>query len=55
LTVLGAEGADPAPTKLMYVTDPDGTRIELMENVPDLSTMSAATANGLAAHIGTSG
>jgi len=33
------------------VTDPDGTRIELMENVPDLSTMSAATADGLAAHI----
>ena len=51
LTVLGSEGADPPPTKLLYVTDPDGTRIELMENVPDLSTMSAATADGLAAHI----
>ena len=37
LTVLGDEGGEPAPTKLLYVTDPDGTRIELMENVPDLS------------------
>ncbi len=51
LTVLGVEGDDPAPTRLLYVTDPDGIRIELMENVPDLSTMSAATADTLAAHI----
>ena len=49
--MLGTEDGDPPPTKLLYVTDPDGTRIELMENVPDLSTMSAATAEGLADHL----
>ena len=32
-TVLGE--SDDAP-KLLYLLDPDGTRIELMENVPDL-------------------
>jgi len=35
-TVLGDN--DEAP-KLLYLLDPDGTRIELMENVPDLSAM----------------
>jgi len=40
LTVLG-------DTKLLYVTDPDGTRIELMENVPDLAAMSASTVDDL--------
>jgi glyoxylase I family protein len=48
LTVLdGAGGA--APTRLLYVTDPDGTRIELMENVPDLSLMAPEAADALAA------
>ncbi len=32
-TVLG----DPAAPRLIYLTDPDGTRIELMQGVPDLS------------------
>ena len=44
LTVLG-------DTKLLYLTDPDGTRIELMEGVPDLSGMTADAAAGLADHI----
>lgn len=35
-TVLGDD--DEAP-KLLYLLDPDGTRIELMENVPDLSAL----------------
>lgn len=34
--VLG-DPADPAATRLIYLTDPDGTRIELMQNVPDLA------------------
>lgn len=51
LTVLGIGGSDPPPVKLLYVTDPDGTRIELMENVPDLASMSATVADGLADHI----
>jgi lactoylglutathione lyase len=50
LTVLGGEGA--TPTKLLYVTDPDGTRIELMQNVPDLAAMSSEVAGGLGDHIG---
>lgn len=37
-SVLG-DPADPAATKLVYLTDPDGTRIELMENVPDLGSL----------------
>ena len=36
-----------APTKLLYLTDPDGTRIELMENVPDLSLMAPDAAAAL--------
>lgn len=39
VTVLGAAD-DPAAPRLMYLTDPDGTRIELMQNVPDLSASS---------------
>ena len=40
-TVLG-DTADPAAGRFIYLTDPDGTRIELMQNVPDLSGISAA-------------
>ncbi|CAN5788436.1 VOC family protein [soil metagenome] len=49
LTVLGDAGGDVAPTKLLYATDPDGTRIEFMENVPDLSLMAPAATEALAA------
>ena len=35
-TVLGDAG-DPAAPRFIYLTDPDGTRIELMQGVPDLS------------------
>lgn len=42
-TALG-DPDDPATTRLIYLTDPDGTRIELMENVPDLAAMAAAVA-----------
>lgn len=48
LTVLGDGAGGAAPTRLMYVTDPDGTRIELMENVPDLSLMAPEAADALA-------
>ena len=48
LTVLGDPG-DAAATKLLYLTDPDGTRIELMENVPDLSLMAPSAAEALSA------
>lgn len=41
LTVLGDEG-DEVRTKLLYLTDPDGTRIEVMENVPDLAQIDTA-------------
>lgn len=40
LTYLGADAT--ARTGLLYLTDPDGTRIEVMSNVPDLSGLSAA-------------
>jgi glyoxylase I family protein len=40
-TVLG-EAEDPASPRFIYLTDPDGIRIELMQNVPDLSGLSAA-------------
>lgn len=36
LTVLG-EPTDAAAPRFIYLTDPDGTRIELMQGVPDLS------------------
>ncbi|SBS78653.1 putative lactoylglutathione lyase [uncultured Mycobacterium sp.] len=39
-TVLG-DVTDPASGRFIYLTDPDGTRIELMQNVPDLSGISA--------------
>ncbi|HWJ63053.1 MAG TPA: VOC family protein [Acidimicrobiales bacterium] len=41
LSVLG-EAGDPTATKLLYLLDPDGTRIEVMENVPDLSEIDTA-------------
>ena len=48
-TVLG-DVEDPASGRFVYLTDPDGTRIELMQNVPDLSGIDpadiAATATG---------
>ena len=47
LSVLGDEGSASPPTKLLYLTDPDGTRIELMENVPDLSLMAPEAAAAL--------
>lgn len=34
--------ADAVQTGLLYYTDPDGTRIEVMSNVPDLSGIKAA-------------
>lgn len=40
-TVLG-DVNDQASGRFIYLTDPDGTRIELMQNVPDLSGISAA-------------
>ncbi|WP_167098342.1 VOC family protein [Mycobacterium sp. DL592] len=40
-TVLG-DLEDPTSGRFIYLTDPDGTRIELMQNVPDLSGISAA-------------
>ncbi len=46
LSVLDPGDGTP-PTRLLYVTDPDGTRIELMENVPDLSLMAPAAADAL--------
>jgi glyoxylase I family protein len=46
LTSLG-EGA--GATRLLYVTDPDGTRIEFMENVPDLSLLAPEAAGALVA------
>jgi len=48
LTVLG-EPDDPAATRLLYLLDPDGTRIEVMENVPDLSLLAPGAADALAA------
>jgi lactoylglutathione lyase len=51
LTVLGDDAGGTA-TRLLYVTDPDGTRIELMENVPDLSLMAPEAGDALAARTG---
>ena len=48
-SVLGDPSGEAAPTKLIYLTDPDGTRIELMENVPDLSLMAPGAADALSA------
>jgi glyoxylase I family protein len=47
LSWVGPEGA--ARTGLLYYTDPDGTRIEVMSNVPDLSGFSAADIKAMAA------
>jgi glyoxylase I family protein len=46
LTYVGAEGSPK--TGLLYYTDPDGTRIEVMTNVPDLSGFSAADIKAMA-------
>lgn len=46
LTYVGAD--DAAKTGLLYYTDPDGTRIEVMTNVPDLSGFSAADIKAMA-------
>jgi len=46
LTYVGAEGSPK--TALLYYTDPDGTRIEVMTNVPDLSGFSAADIKAMA-------
>lgn len=46
LSVMG-DGDDAV--RLIYCTDPDGTRIELMENVPDLSLLTPAVADDLRA------
>lgn len=54
LTVMG-DADDPTTVKLIYCTDPDGTRIELMENVPDLSQIDAAAAEGLQDQFATEG
>ena len=52
LTTLGeGDGA----TRLLYVTDPDGTRIEFMENVPDLSLLAPEAADALAARFDPAG
>jgi glyoxylase I family protein len=37
LSVLDGAGEGGAPVKVMYLTDPDGTRIELMAGSPDLA------------------
>jgi lactoylglutathione lyase len=46
LTYVGAD--ESARTGLLYYTDPDGTRIEVMSNVPDLSGFSAADIKAMA-------
>jgi glyoxylase I family protein len=46
LSWVGPEG--PTRTGLLYYTDPDGTRIEVMSNVPDLSGFSAADIKAMA-------
>lgn len=46
LSHVGPEGSPQ--TALLYYTDPDGTRIEVMTNVPDLSGLSAADVKALA-------
>jgi len=47
LAYVGAEGTPQ--TGLLYYTDPDGTRIEVMTNVPDLSGFSAADIKAMTA------
>lgn len=47
-TILG-ESADGAAPRFIYLTDPDGTRIELMQNVPDMSGLTAADAAAMSA------
>ncbi|MCW2784927.1 MAG: hypothetical protein JWP74_1444 [Marmoricola sp.] len=49
LSYVGPEGS--TQTGLLYYTDPDGTRIEVMSNVPDLSAFTAADVAALAASL----
>jgi lactoylglutathione lyase len=37
--IVAGDPADPSSGRFVYLTDPDGTRIELMQNVPDLSAL----------------
>ena len=39
LSVLEGAGVGGGPVKLLYLTDPDGTRVELMSGTPDLSEL----------------
>jgi lactoylglutathione lyase len=38
-TVLEGQGVGGGPVQLLYLTDPDGTRIECMSGTPDLSEL----------------
>lgn len=39
LSVQEALGVDGAPVKTMYLTDPDGVRVEVMSGTPDLASL----------------
>jgi glyoxylase I family protein len=39
LSVLEGAGVGGGPVKLLYLTDPDGTRVELMSGTPDVSEL----------------
>jgi lactoylglutathione lyase len=39
LSVQEGLGVDGAPVKTMYLTDPDGVRVEVMSGTPDLATL----------------
>ena len=39
LTMLDGQGVGGGPVGLLYLTDPDGTRIECMSGTPDLSAL----------------
>ncbi|MCU0270388.1 MAG: VOC family protein [Acidimicrobiales bacterium] len=39
LSVLDGAGLDGGPVKVLYLTDPDGTRIECMAGSPDLAAL----------------
>jgi glyoxylase I family protein len=41
LSVLEGAGVGGGPVKLLYLTDPDGIRVELMSGTPDLSELQA--------------
>jgi lactoylglutathione lyase len=42
LSVLEGQGLGGGPVKLLYLTDPDGTRVELMSGTPDVSQVRSA-------------